>query len=225
MSAPIIAYIRVSTDGQGRSGLGLDAQRDAIAKFAASESLEVAGEFVEHESGKGADALDRRPQLAAALRKAKQLGAHIAVSKLDRLSRDVHFISGLMSKRVPFIVTQLGRNVDPFMLHIYAALAEKERAMISERTKDALAKAKQRGVKLGNPNLGKMVTDATAARDAILKPILQEMQEMPLREIATELTARNIPTPRGGGAWSPMTVMRAMKRLGISGKSSTWSSF
>jgi DNA invertase Pin-like site-specific DNA recombinase len=218
MSAPIIAYIRVSTDGQGRSGLGLDAQRDAIAKFAASESLEVAGEFVEHESGKGADALDRRPQLAAALRKAKQLGAHIAVSKLDRLSRDVHFISGLMSKRVPFIVTQLGRNVDPFMLHIYAALAEKERAMISERTKDALAKAKQRGVKLGNPNLGKMVTDATAARDAILKPILQEMQEMPLREIATELTARNIPTPRGGGAWSPMTVMRAMKRLGISGK-------
>jgi DNA invertase Pin-like site-specific DNA recombinase len=137
---------------------------------------------------------------------------------LDRLSRDVHFISGLMSKRVPFIVTQLGRNVDPFMLHIYAALAEKERAMISERTKDALAKAKQRGVKLGNPNLGKMVTDATAARDAILKPILQEMQEMPLREIATELTARNIPTPRGGGAWSPMTVMRAMKRLGISGK-------
>jgi DNA invertase Pin-like site-specific DNA recombinase len=217
-SAPIIAYIRVSTDGQGRLGLGLDAQRDAIAKFAASESLEVAGEFVEHESGKGADALDRRPQLAAALRKAKQLGAHIAVSKLDRLSRDVHFISGLMSKRVPFIVTQLGRNVDPFMLHIYAALAEKERAMISERTKDALAKAKQRGVKLGNPNLGKMVTDATAARDAILKPILQEMQEMPLREIATELTARNIPTPRGGGAWSPMTVMRAMKRLGISGK-------
>jgi DNA invertase Pin-like site-specific DNA recombinase len=79
--------------------------------------------FIEVESGKGADALDKRPKLAAALRKAKQLGAHIAVSKLDRLSRDVHFISGLMSKRVPFIVAQLGRNVDPFMLHIYAALA------------------------------------------------------------------------------------------------------
>jgi len=218
MSPPVIAYIRVSTDGQGKSGLGLEAQRDAIARFAASESLEVAGEFIEVETGKGADALDKRPQLAAALRKAKQLGAHIAVSKLDRLSRDVHFISGLMSKRVPFIVAQLGRNVDPFMLHIYAALAEKERAMISERTKDALAKAKQRGVKLGNPNLGKMVTDATVARDAILRPILQEMWEMPLRDIAAELTARNIPTPRGGDVWSPMTVLRAMRRLGISGE-------
>ena len=218
MPAPIIAYIRVSSDKQGKSGLGLEAQRDAIARFAASESLEVAGEFIEVETGKGADALDKRPQLAAALRKAKQLGAHIAVSKLDRLSRDVHFISGLMSKRVPFIVAQLGRNVDPFMLHIYAALAEKERAMISERTKDALAKAKQRGVKLGNPNLGKMVTDATVARDAILRPILQEMWEMPLRDIAAELTARNIPTPRGGDVWSPMTVLRAMRRLGISGE-------
>ena len=218
MSATMIAYYRVSTDGQGKSGLGLAAQRDAVTRFAASEGLEIAGEFIEVETGKGADALDKRPQLAAALRKAKQRGAHIAVSKLDRLSRDVHFISGLMSKRVPFIVAQLGRNVDPFMLHIYAALAEKERAMISERTKDALAKAKQRGVKLGNPNLGKMVTDATVARDAILRPILQEMWEMPLRDIAAELTARNIPTPRGGDVWSPMTVLRAMRRLGISGE-------
>jgi DNA invertase Pin-like site-specific DNA recombinase len=81
------------------------------------------------------------------------------VSKLDRLSRDVHFISGLMSKRVQFIVTQLGGNVDPFMLHIYAALAEKERAMISERTKVALRAAKGRGVQLGNPNVGKMNTE------------------------------------------------------------------
>jgi DNA invertase Pin-like site-specific DNA recombinase len=110
MPAAIIGYIRVSTDKQGKSGLGLEAQREAIARFAAAESLE--------------DALDKRP-LAAALRRAKQLGAHIAVSKLDRLSRDVHFISGLMTKRVPFIVAQLGRNVDPFMLHIYAALARK----------------------------------------------------------------------------------------------------
>jgi DNA invertase Pin-like site-specific DNA recombinase len=218
MSATIIAYYRVSTDGQGKSGLGLEAQREAVTRFAANESLEVAGEFIEVETGKGSDALDKRPQLAAALRKAKQIGAHIAVSKLDRLSRDVHFISGLMSKRVPFIVAQLGRNVDPFMLHIYAALAEKERAMISERTRDALAKAKQRGVKLGNPNVGKMVTEATAARDAVLKPILQEMWEMPYRDIAQELTNRNIPTPRGGDFWNAMTVMRAMKRLGIAAK-------
>jgi DNA invertase Pin-like site-specific DNA recombinase len=218
MSATIIAYYRVSTDGQGKSGLGLEAQREAVTRFAANESLEVAGEFIEVETGKGSDALDKRPQLAAALRKAKQIGAHIAVSKLDRLSRDVHFISGLMSKRVPFIVAQLGRNVDPFMLHIYAALAEKERAMISERTRDALAKAKQRGVKLGNPNVGKMVTEATAARDAVLKPILQEMWEMPYRDIAQELTNRNIPTPRGGDLWNAMTVMRVMKRLGIAGQ-------
>src|SRR3974377_1293097 len=166
--ASVIAYIRVSTDKQGKSGLGLEAQREAVARFAASESLEVAGEFTEVETGKGADALDRRPQLAAALRKAKQIKAPIVVSKLDRLSRDVHFISGLMTKRVPFIFAALGNNVAPFMLHIYAALAEKERSMISERTRDALAKAKQRGVVLGNPNVGKMNTDAAGGRDAKL---------------------------------------------------------
>jgi DNA invertase Pin-like site-specific DNA recombinase len=217
MPTPIIAYIRVSTDKQGRSGLGLEAQRDAVARFAANESLEVAGEFIEVETGKGADALDRRPQLAAALRKAKQIKAPIVVSKLDRLSRDVHFISGLMTKRVPFIVAALGKNVDPFMLHIYAALAEKERSMISERTRDALAKARQRGVVLGNPNVGKMNTEAAAARDAELKPILETIWDMPYREIAEELTDRKIPAPRGG-AWNAMSVMRAMKRLGIAGK-------
>jgi DNA invertase Pin-like site-specific DNA recombinase len=194
------------TDKQGKSGLGLEAQREAIARFAAAESLEVVGEFIEVETGKGADALDKRPQLAAALRRAKQLGAHIAVSKLDRLSRDV--LSVLMTKRVPFIVAQLGRNVDPFMLHIYAALAEKERAMISERTRDALAKAKQRGVVLGNPNVGKMNTEAAAARDAKLKPVLEAMRGKPYREIARELTNRNIPTPRGGDAWKCQSCAR-----------------
>jgi DNA invertase Pin-like site-specific DNA recombinase len=219
MSTPIIGYIRVSTDKQGKSGLGLEAQREAIARFAAAEALEVAGEFIEVETGKGADALDKRPQLAAALRKAKQIKAPIVVSKLDRLSRDVHFISGLMTKRVPFIVAALGKNVDPFMLHIYAALAEKERSMISERTRDALAKARQRGVVLGNPNVGKMNTEAAEARDAELRPILEEMgQQLSYREIAEELTNRNIPTPRGGEQWNAMSVMRSMKRLGITGK-------
>src|ERR1700745_3639414 len=175
MPSQIVAYYRVSTHKQGRSGLGLEAQRKAVTQFATSEGLEIAQEFIEVETAKGADALNKRPQLAAALRTAKRLKAEIAVAKLDRLSRDVHFISGLMSKRVPFIVTQLGRNVDPFMLHIYAALAEKERAMISERTKVALRAAKGRGVQLGNPNVGKMNTEAAAARDAILRPILQEM--------------------------------------------------
>jgi DNA invertase Pin-like site-specific DNA recombinase len=173
MPTPIISYIRVSTDKQSESGLGLEAQRDAIGRFALREALEIPGESIEVEAGKGADALEKRPQLAAALRKAKQTTAPIVVSKLDRLSRDVHFISGLMTKRVPFIVEALGKNVDPFMLHIYAALAEKERSMISERTKDALARAKQRAVILGNPNVGKMNTKAATARDAELKPILE----------------------------------------------------
>ena len=91
--------------------------------------LTIEHQFVEIETGKGADALDKRPQLAAALKLAKKIKQPIVVAKLDRLSRDVHFISGLMSQKVPFIVAQLGRNVDPFMLHIYAALAEKERAI------------------------------------------------------------------------------------------------
>src|SRR3954447_9537334 len=103
----IIAYYRVSTDKQGRSGLGLDAQRKAVLQFVASEALETAGEFIEIETGKGSDALDKRPQLAAALRAAKKLKAPIVVAKLDRLSRDVHFISGLITQRVPFIVAAL----------------------------------------------------------------------------------------------------------------------
>ena len=123
----IVAYLRVSTQKQGNSGLGLEAQRDAIARFAEAERYEVAHSFTEVETGKGADALDRRPQLAAALKAARRMKCPIVVSKLDRLSRDVHFVSGLMTQRVPFIVTELGADTDPFMLHIYAALAEKER--------------------------------------------------------------------------------------------------
>src|SRR6516162_2960054 len=206
MPAPIIAYIRVSTDKQSKSGLGLEAQRDAIARFARAEALEVAGEFIEVETGKGADALDKRRQLAAALRKAKQIKAPIVVSKLDRLSRDVHFISGLMTKRVPFIVAALGKNVDPFMLHIYAALAEKERALISERTKVALQAAKERGVQLGNQAQADANKAAAAARDAQLRPILETMWEMPYRHIADELTDRGIKTPRGGDTWNQVTV-------------------
>ena len=107
---PIIAYIRVSTERQGRSGLGVEAQRARIGAFAKLENLETAQEFVEIETGKGADALDRRPQLKEAIAAAKRLGTHIVVAKLDRLSRDVHFISGLMVHRVPFVVAELGRT-------------------------------------------------------------------------------------------------------------------
>jgi DNA invertase Pin-like site-specific DNA recombinase len=122
------SYLRVSTGRQGRSGLGLEAQREAVHRFAEAEGLELAGEHIEVESGKGADALDRRPQLAAALAEAKRRKCPVVVAKLDRLSRDVHFISGLMTQRVPFIVAELGADTDPFLLHLYAALAEKERA-------------------------------------------------------------------------------------------------
>ena len=135
------------------------------------------GEFVEVETGKGADALARRPQLAAALAEAKHRKCAVAVAKLDRLSRDVHFISGLMAERVQFVVTELGADVDPFLLHLYAALAEKERRLISQRTRDALAAKKAQGKQLGNP---KLVAAATK-RDKVLRPILQKLAGQSLR--------------------------------------------
>ena len=140
-----IGYIRVSTAKQGRSGLGLEAQQAALAKFAEAEGFRFLATFTETESG----ADDDRPQLNAAIERARKAKAPIICAKLDRLSRDVHYISGLMKHRVPFIVAELGADTDPFLLHIYAALAEKERALISRRTKDALAAAKARGVVIG----------------------------------------------------------------------------
>ena len=150
-----VTYIRVSTSQQGRSGLGIEAQRQLLHQFAKAEGLELAREFVEVETGKGSDALDRRPQLKAALAAARKLKCPVAVAKLDRLSRDVHFISGLMAHRVAFVVAELGADVDPFILHLFAALAEKERSLISSRTRQALAAAKARGVTLGSPKLSK----------------------------------------------------------------------
>ena len=159
-----IAYIRVSTARQGKSGLGLEAQQAALARFAEAEDFEIGQTFSETESGKHDD--DHRPQLNAALASARKLGAPILVAKLDRLSRDVHFISGSMKHRVPFIVAELGTDTDPFMLHLYAALAEKERALISRRTKDALAAAKARGVKLGGLNAKGIANQAAALERA-----------------------------------------------------------
>src|ERR1700675_660521 len=122
-----VAYTRVSSREQGKSGLGLEAQRAAINAFAAREGITVAEFYTEVESGKTvSDTLAERPTLAAALNAANLLDCPIIVSKLDRLSRDVHFVSGLMVQRVEFVVFELGRNQDPFMLHLFAALAEKE---------------------------------------------------------------------------------------------------
>src|SRR4051812_27109491 len=164
-----VAYYRVSTRQQHRSGLGIEAQRAAVTRFAEAEGMQIVAEYVEAETGKGADALDRRPQLAAALAAARSAKCPVAVSKLDRLSRDVAFISGLMAQRVPFIVAELGADADPFMLHLYAALAEKERRLISERTRSALAAKKAQGAALGNLTnirqagvLGRQVQEAEA---------------------------------------------------------------
>jgi DNA invertase Pin-like site-specific DNA recombinase len=218
---PIVAYARVSTSQQGRSGLGIEAQRETLSRFARDEGFEIVAEFVEVETGKGSDALERRPQLAASLAKARVLRCPIAVAKLDRLSRDVHFISGLMAHRVPFLVAELGPDVDPFVLHLYAALAEKERALIAGRTKSALAAAKAKGVKLGNPNIEAAQEAAVAAVKAEadraannVLPIIAEIRKSgatTLRGVAEALNARGIPTPRGG-RWHAMSVRNALAR-------------
>src|SRR5262249_10660031 len=129
-----------------------------------TERATIAAEYVEVETGKGHDALDRRPKLKAALAHARRLKAPAVVSKLCRLGRDVHFISGLMANRGPFIVAELGSNVHPFMLHTSASVAEKERGMISERTKAALAAAKARGKRLGTAGNAKTAARARKAR-------------------------------------------------------------
>lgn len=217
----LIAYYRVSTREQGKSGLGIEAQKQAVARFASSEGFTVAAEYVEVETGKGSDALDRRPQLAAALAAARRHGGAVVVAKLDRLSRDVAFIAGLMAQRVPFIVADLGAGADPFMLHIYAALAEQERRMISTRTRAALEAAKARGVRLGNPNLADARAPANAVRMALaddhavnVLPVIREIEASgakTLRAIADALNARGIATARGG-RWAAQTVANVLKR-------------
>jgi DNA invertase Pin-like site-specific DNA recombinase len=208
-----VAYTRVSTAQQGRSGLGLEAQQAALARFAEAEGFDLAETFTEVETGKGADALDRRPQLSAALAAARRLKAPIIVAKLDRLSRDVHFISGLMTHKTPFIVAELGADADPFMLHLFAALAEKERRLISQRTKDALAVKKAQGVKLGGLNAkGVQNREDARARAEALQPVLEELAGKSARAIAAELNARGIATP-AGGRWHAETVIRVQRRL------------
>lgn len=208
----LVAYHRVSTASQGRSGLGLEAQRAAVEAFAKTEGFEIVETFTEIETGKGSDALDRRPQLRAALKAAKKLKCEVAVAKLDRLSRDVAFVAGLMSQRVPFIVTALGRNVDPFTLHIYAALAEQERRMISQRTSAGLQAAKAKGVKLGNQSLADANRAAAKARAEALRPVLKELAGQSANAIAKALNERNVPTPTGS-PWSAKTVIRVQRRL------------
>jgi len=217
-----VAYYRVSTRQQQRSGLGIEAQRATVARFADAENLRIIAEYVEAETGKGADALDRRPQLAAALAQAKAAKCCVLVSKLDRLSRDVAFVAGLMAQRVPFIVAELGRDADPFMLHLYAALAEKERRLISERTKAALAVRKATGARLGNPinireagDRGRASAIAAADEHARgLLPVLRAVRAegaTTIGAVTRSLNGRKIPTPRGS-RWHVSTVANLLVR-------------
>jgi DNA invertase Pin-like site-specific DNA recombinase len=217
-----VAYLRVSTHRQQRSGLGIEAQRAAIARFAEAEGLQLIAELVEAETGKGADALDRRPQLAAALAAARKARCSVVVSKLDRLSRDVAFVAGLMAQRVPFIVAELGRDADPFMLHLYAALAEKERRLISERTKAALAIRKANGATLGNPTnireagqIGRSSAIAAANEHTRnLLPVLRAIRAegaLSIGAVTNALNDRRIPTCRGG-RWHVSSVANLLAR-------------
>jgi DNA invertase Pin-like site-specific DNA recombinase len=204
-----VGYIRVSTAKQGRSGLGLEAQQAALTKFAEAEGFRFLKTFTEMESG----ADDDRPELAAAVAAARKAKAPILVAKLDRLSRDVHYISGLMKHRVPFIVTELGADTDPFLLHIYAALAEKERRMISQRTKDAMVAARARGVQLGGHRAQSDITKAEAQQRAeSLRGVFEGLSALSATKAAEELNRRGVPTA-AGGKWQALQVIRVRKRL------------
>jgi DNA invertase Pin-like site-specific DNA recombinase len=214
-----IGYTRVSTSEQGKSGLGLEAQAAAIYRFGLDEGFEISQLITE--VGGGALAIEDRAGLTSALAQARKLKCPVIVSKLDRLSRDVHFISGLMSRGVPFLVTELGADTDPFILHLYAALSEKERRLISNRTKAALAALKAKGAKLGNlTNLaaagrkGQRANRAKAEAFATkVLPTIQKLRERgkTLREIAAELNDLGVRTARGG-KWYAATVRGILAR-------------
>jgi DNA invertase Pin-like site-specific DNA recombinase len=221
-----VGYVRVSTARQGRSGLGLEAQQAALAAYAAHDGFELLQVYTEVETGSGSDALERRPQLAAALKHARRLHVPLVVAKLDRLSRDVAFISTLMAQRVELIVADLGRQSDQFVLHIWAALAQKERELISTRTKAALAAAKARGVKLGRRSkrelrsIGKLgsaaLRAAAASRDEGVRWAIEPLfsQGLTLRAIADKLNERKV-LPARGDTWHASAVGNTVRRLGL----------
>jgi DNA invertase Pin-like site-specific DNA recombinase len=221
----IVAYYRVSTAEQGRSGLGLDAQRSAVRQLATLRGWQVLEEFTEVQSGKDAD----RPELAKAIRRARVTGARLAVAKQDRLTRDdLHFFQ-LRKQGLDWIAAD-APDGDDLTAGIKAVMNQEERERISRRTREALAAAKARGVKLGNPNgaapllrAGKGNKAAVAIRsdkaERFARERLQDVQEVrqagaqSLREIAAGLNARGITTPRGG-PWHPNSVKRLLERAG-----------
>jgi DNA invertase Pin-like site-specific DNA recombinase len=209
-----VTYLRVSTERQGQSGLGLEAQRAAVAAHVLGRG-EVVAEFVEVESGKRAD----RPQLALALVEAKRAGAVLLIAKLDRLARNVAFIANLLESGVEVTAADMP-EANRFVLHIMAAVAEQEGRAISERTKAALAAAKARGVKLGWSSPERVSEQRQAARKgaaankaraaayaANISPVIEQIRAegASLRKIAEELNIRGIKTARGG-KWHAATV-------------------
>jgi DNA invertase Pin-like site-specific DNA recombinase len=223
--AAFVSYLRVSTDKQGKSGLGLEAQRAAVAAHAAATGGTIVAELVEIESGRKND----RPQLAAALAACRTRRAVLLIAKLDRLARNVAFVSNLMEAGVEFVAADMP-TVNRLTIHILAAVAEEEARMISARTKAALAAAKARGVRLGNPNLqpgtraqalaaGRVAAVAKAAKvralAADLAPVIESIRAesaASLASIAAALTARGIASPSGRGGWHAATVQRVLAR-------------
>ena len=211
-----VAYYRVSTDRQGKSGLGLEGQRKAVLDFINGGRVNLIAEFTEVESGKRND----RPELNKAIKVCRKEKARLVIAKLDRLARNVAFISNLMESGVDFVACDMP-DANRLTVHILAAVAEHERAMISERTKAALQAAKARGVKLGSPDPGKgskagvTAHKATADRFAAnVAPVIREIKDSGVRTlagIAKALNARGIATARGGD-WHPATVRNVIHR-------------
>ncbi|HEY8591912.1 MAG TPA: recombinase family protein [Sphingomicrobium sp.] len=220
----VVAYYRVSTAAQGRSGLGLDAQREAVARYCDGRSCEVLGEYVEVESGKRND----RPELAKALHHAKVTGATLVVAKIDRLSRNAAFLLTLRDSGAKIVAAD-NPEVTDVTVGILAVIAEEERKAISGRTKAALQAAKARNVRLGNPNGAAALRRAgkgnKAALNAIksaadrhaldLSPVIQHLRSeghRSLRQLASALNERHFRTPRGG-KWYPTSVRNLLGRL------------
>lgn len=215
----VVTYYRVSTARQGISGLGLDAQKQSVERYRSEHAKTVLAEFVEIETGKGANALERRPELRRALELCKKSGATLLIAKLDRLARNVHFVSGLIETGVDFTAVDIPA-ANKVMIQIHAVMSEWERDQISERTKAALGAAKARGVVLGATgpaNLKRHLSERKAASDAFvarLKPVLEGFvaRGMTRRAMVESLNALNVKAPKGG-QWQLGQVQRVFSAL------------
>ena len=212
----VVSYLRVSSKAQGKSGLGLEAQRESVARYVAGAGAELLAEYQEVETGKGSNALHKRPQLKDAIAYAKKNKAVLVIAKLDRLARNVHFVSGLMETGVQFKCCDFP-DADRTMIHIYAAMAEHEGRRISERIKDAFAAKKARGGILGNAESLKPFNGVRAAGAAEFAkkvfPTIAAFQQQGLaqRAIVEELNAVGIKTANGG-EWSLVQLQRVIAR-------------